>query len=81
MKKEKIEELYINNSINTDGSGLVLRKVLLIDGFTQAIKQARLEWYRESLNNLIRINGDCNVDWSLLEYIDSIHDKIKELEQ
>lgn len=80
MTTEEIKELYTNNSINPAGSGLVLRKVLLLDGFAQAIKQSELEWYRELENNLIRINGDCNVDWSLLEYIDSIHDKIKELE-
>ena len=73
MTTGEIEELFYKHT------GDIV--IMDFEQFTQAIKQSKLEGYRELLNNLIRINGDCNVDLSLLEYIDSIHDKIKELEQ
>lgn len=85
MTKEKIEELFDNNSSDLfDVDKVEYVKILDIDDFTQAINQAekemKLEWYKELEKKLSAINQSPLSMFDLVVYIGKLQNKINELE-
>ncbi len=85
MKKEKIEELYGKNATELidayDCYGCAYEATYMRrDGFTQAINQAELEWYKKLSMRLELILDDDSTIHELVYYIDETQNKIKELE-
>ena len=72
MKKEKIEELWDNNSIEHDEMNF--------DGFTKAINQAELELYERLDYNMECISLVSDIKEPFEIYHKEIKEKIKELE-
>ena len=81
MKIEKIEELFEKHSTK-----IISERVLLIDDFIDAIKQAELEWYKKLDKKLDKIEADSvqgenSALAGLIGYRFEIQNKIKELEK
>ncbi len=92
MKKEKIEELYGKNATELidayDCYGCAYDATYMRrDGFTQAINQAELEWYKKLEKRLgtlfefqiVALSND-EIAHETYKYYNEIQNKIKELE-
>ena len=80
MKKEKIEELFEENSTwNTD------QNYMDFDEFVGAVRQIeselKLEWYKELYRKLYKIIFSYETGKLTMEYYSEIQNKIKELEK
>lgn len=83
MKKEKIKQLFDNNSSESVWDDGQRKGFLYYEDFAHAINQAELEWYKKLEDRLLRMNCDVYrvISERLDEYIFGIQNKIKELEK
>ena len=75
MVTNEIQELFDKHTVELTYTDNTMR-VMNEDAFANALKEEKVKWYRKLICNLLAINTRNDVD----EYINTIKNKIKELE-